>query len=49
LQFVFRRDRENDPAIHAVRDVVSDVWAHARVPAASGEEPSPDTARALPL
>ena len=28
LQFVFRRDREGDPAIRAVRDVVGDVWAH---------------------
>jgi len=50
LQFIFRRDRESDPAIHAVRDVVSDVWAHARLPAAgSGEAPSLAAASALPL
>ena len=49
LQFIFRRDRENDPAIHAVRDVVSDVWADARAPAASGAEPSPAAVDALPL
>ena len=42
LQFLFRRDRENDPAIHAVRDVVADVWARAgNVPASS-----PDARRA---
>ena len=42
LQFLFRRDRENDPAIHAVRDVVADVWARAgSVPASS-----PDARRA---
>jgi DNA-binding transcriptional LysR family regulator len=26
LQFVHRRDREHDPAIHALRDVVREVW-----------------------
>lgn len=49
LQFVYRRDRENDPAIHAVRDVVSDVWAHARAAAASGTERPATAASALPL
>jgi DNA-binding transcriptional LysR family regulator len=27
LQFVYRREREHDPTIHAIRDVVGDVWA----------------------
>ncbi len=49
LQFIFRRDRENDPAIHAVREVVADVWADARVSAASGAESTPAAASALPL
>jgi DNA-binding transcriptional LysR family regulator len=31
LSFVYRRDRERDPPIHALRDVVRDVW-NARKP-----------------
>ena len=27
LQFIYRRERERDPPIHALRDVVRDVWA----------------------
>ena len=29
LSFLFRRDRESDPAIRAVRDVVGGVWTPA--------------------
>ena len=29
LAFLYRRDRENDPAIRAVRDVVGHVWTPA--------------------
>ncbi|HEX6138147.1 MAG TPA: LysR family transcriptional regulator [Casimicrobiaceae bacterium] len=30
LQFVYRRERERDPPIHALRDVVRDVWGTRR-------------------
>jgi len=49
LQFIYRRDRENDPAIQAVRDVVSDVWSRAGAPAVRRAEPSRAVAGALPL
>jgi len=42
LQFLFRRDRENDPAISAVRDVVAGAWAQA----GSAAAPTTDARRA---
>jgi len=44
LQFLFPRDRESDPAIGAVRDVVGDVWRNGR-----DERASSSTAATTPL
>jgi DNA-binding transcriptional LysR family regulator len=49
LQFVFRRDRETDPAIHAVRDLVGDVWTPAGTRAASAADPAQTRIRETPL
>ncbi len=44
LQFIFRRERERDPAIHAIRNVVSDVWSVP--PAAARLQPASAVATA---
>jgi DNA-binding transcriptional LysR family regulator len=38
LQFIYRRDREHDPSLHAMRDVVAQVWAARAKPAAHREQ-----------
>jgi DNA-binding transcriptional LysR family regulator len=39
LSFIYRRDRERDPPIHALRDVVRDVWNARRTGARRSGRP----------